>query len=155
MKNDDSLDILIKELQGDLPIVSRPYLALAEKTGLTEEKIIDIIAQWQTNGLLRRIGAVVRHNRLGFDNNALVAWKVDTEECDRIGNILATNPRVSHCYWRQTPTDWPYNIFSMVHARTPEGLGSIIEELAAQVSINDYKVISSIKELKKTSVHYR
>ncbi|NLV17058.1 MAG: Lrp/AsnC family transcriptional regulator [Syntrophomonadaceae bacterium] len=155
MKNDDVLDLLIKELQGDLPVVSRPYLALAEKVGLTEDEVIDIINRWQTEGLMRRLGAVVRHNRLGFASNALVAWKVDASECDRVGNSLAASSRVSHCYWRQTPADWPYNIFSMIHARTRPELASIIEELAAQVGINEYKTITSMRELKKTSVHYR
>lgn len=155
MKNDDFFDLLIKELQYDLPVVSRPYLALAEKVGLTEDEVLDIITQWQADGLMRRLGAVVRHNRLGFANNALVAWKVEPEECDRVGNTLAASSRVSHCYWRQTPVDWPYSVFTMIHARTSLELDSIIKELAAQVGINDYKIITSVRELKKTSVHYR
>ena len=49
-------------------------------------------------GIMRRFGAVLRHQQAGFDANAMVCLAVaDTEGA---GMLLAENPHVSHCYVR-------------------------------------------------------
>ena len=154
MNNNKAVKKIIKELQGDLPLVSRPYLELAKRIDLTEQEVITIIGELLEEGLLRRLGAVLRHQKAGYDANAMVAWKVPKEESDRVGNLLAANPRVSHCYWRETPVEWPFNLFTMIHARRQEELQKLIQELSQKIGIEEYKVIKSVRELKKTSVQY-
>ena len=153
MKNDKA-DRIVKELQGDLPLVSRPYLEVAERTGLTEQEVLATLARFMQDGRLRRVGAVLRHQRVGYDANALVAWKVPEEEMDRAGSLMAANSKVSHCYWRETPADFPYNLFTMIHGQNREDLEVQIQELALAAGIGEYKVIESVRELKKTSVKF-
>ena len=155
MKKHEILDRVIRELQGDLPLVSRPYLAVAERTGLTEQEVISAAVELQEQGMLKRLGAVLRHQKVGYDSNAMVAWKVAEKDMDRVGRLMAANPLVSHCYWRETPAGWPFNLFTMIHARHPKELQSVIRELSSMAGVEEYRVIESVRELKKTSVQYR
>ena len=70
------------------------------------------------NGVVRRFGAVVNHLNLGYRANALVAWQVAEDCLDAAGMVLANSSTVSHCYARTTVSDWPYNLYAMVHARS-------------------------------------
>ncbi len=155
MSSISASDLLIKELQGDLPVVANPFLALGEKVGLTELEVIQAIDEWKRVGILRRLGAVVHHNKLGYRYNAMVAFAAEKEDCDRVGELMAASQSVSHCYWRRTPDHWPYRVFVMIHALSEEELDSEIRELAEVSGISDYKVIRSIREYKKTSVRFR
>ncbi len=148
-------DKVIKELQGDLPVVARPYLAVAERTGLTEQEVISTAADLQRQGMLKRIGAILRHQQVGYDANAMVAWQVSDEAMDDVGNLMARCPVVSHCYWRETPEEWPFNLFTMIHARHHDELHGVIRELSNLTGVEEYRVIESVRELKKTSVQYR
>ncbi|MGE5397789.1 MAG: hypothetical protein ACM3MK_09695 [Chitinophagales bacterium] len=153
--NDEIKDRLIKELQGSIPVVTEPYCLLAEKTGCSEEELLETINDMLLSGELRRFGAILRHQEAGFNTNAMIAWYVSPEDCDRVGEILASQPEVSHCYLRQAIPEWPYNIFSMVHARSDKELEDVIKRLSESSGINDYQVLSSQKELKKTSLQFR
>ena len=155
MTRHDIIDRVIKELQGDLPAVYRPYQVVAERTGLSEEEVISVLNGLREKGMLKRIGAVLRHQKVGYDANAMVVWKVAEEDMDRVGNLMAACPLVSHCYWRETPTGWPFNLFTMVHARSHQELQAVIHELSCKSGIGEYRVIESVRELKKTSVQYR
>ena len=155
MNRRDMVDRVVKELQGDLPAVSRPYLAVVERTGLSEQEVISVLDELREKGMLKRIGAVLRHQKAGYDANAMVVWKVPEEDMDRVGSLMAACPLVSHCYWRETPPGWPYNLFTMVHARSRRELQAAIRELSRRSGIDEYRVIESVRELKKTSVQYR
>ncbi|MGE5406039.1 MAG: Lrp/AsnC family transcriptional regulator [Candidatus Saccharibacteria bacterium] len=148
-------DELIRELQGELPITSRPYAVLADKLSCSEEQIRQGIASLHDRGLLRRVGAILRHRAAGFECNAMVAWKVNDDDCDRVGQILGSSEAVSHCYQRDVPGDFPYQVFSMVHARNNAELNDTILNLAEKTGIVDYEILASVKELKKTSVSFR
>ncbi|MGI6549004.1 MAG: Lrp/AsnC family transcriptional regulator [Syntrophomonadales bacterium] len=155
MTKREIMDRVIKALQGDLPVVSRPYLLVAEDIGLTEQEVISAAAELKERGLLKRVGAVLRHQQVGYKANAMVAWKVAEEAMDEVGNLMAMSPLVSHCYWRQTPAGWPFNLFTMIHARHNDELLSVIRKLSSMTGVEEYRVIESVRELKKTSVQYR
>ncbi|HYH02780.1 MAG TPA: Lrp/AsnC family transcriptional regulator, partial [Bacillota bacterium] len=63
---------IIRRLQEGLPLVSRPFGVMAYEIGITEAELIKRIADLKNKGLLKRFGAVVRHQKLGFAGNALV-----------------------------------------------------------------------------------
>jgi hypothetical protein len=46
-----------------------------------------------------------------------------------------------------------YSLFTMVHFREGEGAG-FLEELAVQAGASGYLVLTSVEELKKTSMEY-
>lgn len=145
---------IIQFLQGDIPLESRPYAQLAEKLGISEEEIVERIQWMQERGLIRRLAAVLRHREAGFHINAMVAWNVDYAKADEVGQYFAQDPQVSHCYWRQVPEDFGYNLFTMVHARSQQELKERIEKLSQNRDVKDYVVLESLQEYKKVSMQY-
>jgi DNA-binding Lrp family transcriptional regulator len=82
-------------------------------------------------------------------------WKIyRILRIDEVGYRVAAYKEVSHCYKRPTYEDWPYNLFSMVHARSKESCIKIAEEIAKDIKIDDYKILFSLREFKKERVKY-
>jgi DNA-binding Lrp family transcriptional regulator len=145
---------IVRALQEGLPLVSRPYLAIAEKVGISEEELIGAIKEMRSRGLIRRFGAAVRHQDLGYTANAMIVWKVPAGEVDRVGGIFSNYPEVSHCYERSSQGAWQYNLFTMVHGKTPLQCREIAGEMSKISGISEYQVLFSTGELKKESMKY-
>lgn len=112
---------LIAATQSGLPLVSRPYEAVGAMLGVSGERVRERLAQMIEQGLIRRIGAVPNHYRLGYVANGMTVWDVADERVDEFGERIGALPAVSHCYRRPRELPlWPYNLFAMVHGRSRE-----------------------------------
>lgn len=145
---------IVRELQEGLSLERRPFLPIAEKLGMTEGQLIDKIKEFMDRGVIRRFGATLRHQDIGFVANAMVVWKVEPEQAVAIGQQLADFPEVTHCYNRKSPPGWPYTIFTMVHGRTEDDCREIARRMSEATGAAEYQVIFSSKELKKNSMKY-
>ena len=145
---------IIRFIQGDIPVEPRPFASLANRLNLSEEEIVERIRDLQDQGMIRRFAAILRHYNAGFNANSMVAWKVALEDADRVGMIMAGFDEVSHCYLRDVPEEFGYNLFSMIHARSNEQILTLLKQLASQTGLSDYIIIKSIQELKKVSMEY-
>ncbi len=141
-------------VQGDIPVTSNPFADLAASLDLTEEDIVKRIKTWQEKGIVRRFGAVLRHQKAGYNTNAMVAWLVDEEDADKIGKMMAEHPKISHCYLREVPQEFGYNLFTMIHAQNQQQLDEIVEHISQTTNLKNYKILQSLKELKKVSMKY-
>jgi DNA-binding Lrp family transcriptional regulator len=113
-----------------LPLVPRPYAGL----GLPEDEAIATLQRWLESGVVRRIGAVVRHRRLGYAANAMVVWDVPDSEVAQAGERLAADRAVTLCYRRaRALPEWPYNLYCMVHGRKREAVSAEIARLGASL----------------------
>ena len=112
---------LIAATQSGLPLVPRPYEAVGAMLGVSGEAVRERFAQMLKRGLIRRIGAVPNHYRLGFVANGMTVWDVADARVDALGAMVGALPGVSHCYrrTRELPR-WPYNLFAMLHGRSRE-----------------------------------
>ena len=145
---------IIALIQGDIPVTPRPYLELAEKIGISEEEFISALKDLNQRGLIRRYGATLRHQNSGFVANAMVAWQVDEERVDDVGGKMADFEEVSHCYRRNPAPDWPYNLYTMIHAKSEKSCREIAEKISRAISVDTFTLLFSKKELKKTSMAY-
>ena len=110
---------LVAATQGGLPLVARPYEAVGAMLGVPGERVRERLGQMLDQGLIRRIGAVPHHEKLGFVANGMSVWDVDDLLVDELGESVGPLPGVSHCYRRPRHLpDWPYNLFAMVHGRS-------------------------------------
>lgn len=151
----DNLDKrIIAFVQGDLPLTPRPFAELAQELGISQAEVVDRLQAMAASGVMRRFGATLRHQKSGFGANVMVAWRVPEGDCDRVGERLASFRRVSHCYHRKICDGFEYNLFSMVHGRSEEEVRGLVEEMAAAVALDDYALLFSREELKKTSMRY-
>ena len=149
---------LIAATQGGLPLVPRPYDAVGERLGVSGQQVRERLAQMLESGLIRRIGAVPNHYRLGFTANGMSVWDVDDALVDQLGERIGQLPGVSHCYRRprRLPT-WPYNLFAMLHGRTR----AEVEQQAVQLrellgtACRGHDILYSTAILKKTGLRLR
>jgi DNA-binding Lrp family transcriptional regulator len=144
---------IIRFLQNDLPLVSRPFAALEETEGIPEEEILATVARWQEDQVIRKFAALVRHREAGFTRNAMVVWAVPDERCTDVGTRLAAFREVTHCYLRTPPFEGKYNLFTMIHLQDGS-IDTLLGNMSSAVSIPDYTVLESLAELKKTSMEY-
>jgi siroheme decarboxylase len=145
---------VILALQRDLEVCPQPFLDVAEYLEISEAEVLATIRSLMTRGYIRRFGATLRHQQSGYEANALVAWAVPEAGLKRIGRHLAEQRAVSHCYARRPAPTWPYNLYTMIHGRTPEECVKIAAQMAAEVGIKDYEMLFSEIELKKTTMRY-
>lgn len=153
--NYDELDAkIIQLLQGDLPLTSRPFAQLAQSLELSESELLDRIRALQDKGIIRRWGAVLRHQQAGYRSNAMVAWQADADKADKCGEIMAGVKEISHCYLREVPADFNYALFTMIHARDEQELAETIAKVSALTGLQEYAVLKSTREFKKVSMQY-
>jgi DNA-binding Lrp family transcriptional regulator len=145
---------VILALQRDLEICPQPFLEIAEYLRIGEEELLAVIRSLMERGYIRRFGATLRHQQSGYEANALVAWVVPEADLKRIGTHLAGQRAVTHCYARRPAPSWPYNLYTMIHGRTREECIKIAARMAAETGIDDYEMLFSETELKKTTMRY-
>ena len=146
---------IISALQGGLPLVRAPYAAIAQDLGLSEETLLDRLADLKSRGVIRRIGAAPNHYKLGMAANGMTVWDVTDDQIAPLGRLVGALPFVTHCYERpRALPDWPYNLFAMVHGATrdevEEKRGRIAALLGAECRSSD--ILYSTRILKKTGL---
>jgi len=145
---------IMASIQGDMPVTERPYLAIAEKLNISEETLLETLRDLCDRGVIRRFGATLRHQKSGFSANAMVAWHVDEARADEVGEIMASFKAVSHCYRRRADEAWPYNLYTMIHARDRASCHDIARRISEKTSVKTFMLLFSRREFKKTSMTY-
>ncbi|GAG08765.1 unnamed protein product, partial [marine sediment metagenome] len=144
----------ISEIQQDIPLLSRPFDAMAEHVGMEVSEFLKCCRRLKGRGVMRRFGASIRHQNVGFAANAMVCWRVPPSRVEEAGEMMSAFREVSHCYERKANQSWPYNVFTMIHGRTKEGLQRTIKGIAARSGIQEYEALFTIKEFKKERVKF-
>lgn len=155
----DSLDRkLIHLLSGELPILEKPFEALARELKIPAAEVLTRIEGYLSTGVMRRLGIVLAHQRAGYTANGLCAWQVPAGQADEIGAAIAeAEPRVSHCYLRRAAPakGWPYTLYTMIHGHSREEVDTAVEKIAASYrGLGDRVLLYSVKEWKKKSLIY-
>jgi siroheme decarboxylase len=145
---------IIRFIQGDLPLTSRPFAELAEKLGISEEEIIDQIKAMKQAGVIRRFGMAVRHQNLGYTANGMSCWNVPAEQVEQVAQVMVTRDELSHCYERPRFPGWKYNMYGMIHGKTPDEVHAVAKAISLETGQNDYDVLFSQREFKRTSMSY-
>ncbi len=144
----------VRELQRDFELVPRPFAPMADRLGVGEEAVLAWARDAIEKGWLRRVAGVLRHRQAGFGGNGMAVWNVPEGRLEEVGAIAASFPETSHCLERATYPDWPYGLFTTVHARTRERCEAIVREISHRTGISDYLILFSSKEYKKVRVRY-
>ncbi len=145
---------IIACVQEDIAVTERPYLEMASRLGLPEEKLLQTLQDLCDRGIIRRFGATLRHQKSGFSANAMVAWRVAEEHVNEVGAQMASFKEVSHCYRRNPTGSWPYNLYTMIHARSESDCIETASRMSAAAGVADFTLLFSRRELKKTSMKY-
>ena len=148
---------LLAALQPGLPLVSHPYHALAQALGLSARTVLDRLRDWLRQGIIKRLGIIVRHRALGYRANAMVVWDIPDAEVGAIGQALAEEAGVNLCYRRPRRLPrWPYNLFCMIHGRQREPVLERIEQLRVGPGLAAYPhaVLFSTRCFRQRGAYY-
>jgi siroheme decarboxylase len=145
---------IIRIAQEDLPVVERPFDLWADEARCSVEELLEAVRRFEQSGMMRRFSAVLRHREAGFSANGMGTWIVPKGQEDNFGATAAGFPEVSHCYLRPTYPDWPYNIFTMVHAQNNAACEAVLERISQATGVKNYSCLYSTHEYKKVRVKY-
>jgi DNA-binding Lrp family transcriptional regulator len=152
----DELDRrLIVATQAGLPLVAKPYHALAELLGVSPDVVMARMQAMLERGKIRRIGAVPNHYAIGYTANGMSVWDVPDELVDTLGEQIGALDFVTHCYHRPRALPaWPYNLFAMVHGSSREEVLTKVGEIRTLLgqACRNHDVLFSTQILKKTGL---
>ncbi len=146
---------LIVATQGGLPLVPRPYHAIAEQVGLSADDVMRRLSAMLETGIIRRIGAVPNHYAIGWTANGMTVWDVADDQVDELGARIGALDFVTHCYRRPRALPaWPYNLFAMVHGASRDECAVKADEIRALLgdSCRGNDILYSTKILKKSGL---
>lgn len=146
---------IIVATQEGLPLVPRPYDEVARRIGVSPDEVKSRFSSMLDRGIIRRIGVVPNHYRLGFKANGMSVWDVPDVIVDDLGETIGALDYVSHCYRRPRHLPlWPYNLFAMVHGQSRD----VVEDKVAAIALilgdrsRGHDILYSTKILKKTGL---
>lgn len=152
---DDIDRLIIKATQGGLPVSREPYHEIARQTGLDASVVMERLQRMIEAGVIRRIGLVPNHYRLGYRANGMSVWDVPDENIRELGAKIGALEFVSHCYYRPRHLpEWPYNLFAMVHGRNKDITEQHVREIAGILgdASRGHAVLYSTRILKKSGL---
>lgn len=121
---------IINSLQGDFPICERPFLAVAEQLGLSEELVIDALRDLLDAGILSRFGPMYHAERLG-GALSLVAMQVPEADFDRVVELVNAFPEVAHNYAREHAL----NLWFVLATEKPERKAEVLAAIEAATGL--------------------
>ena len=145
---------IIRRLQEGLPLVERPFAQAADDLDMPEDVLLQIVNTWVDERIIRRFGAVVNHRKLGYSANGMAVFNVPADRLDEVGETVARRREVSHCYQRPPMPGFNYNLYAMVHGQTVRQVQLVVDELVADLALNEHVILYSTVEFKKKSMAY-
>ncbi len=146
---------IITATQAGLPLVRDPYRVVAEQIGIDTHELLKRINHLQQCGIIRRIGIIPNHYKLGYRANGMSVWNVADTLVQQLGHDIGQLDFVSHCYRRpRFLPEWPYNLFAMVHGHDRDEVMhkvALIDQLLGE-SNQGHDVLFSRRILKKTGL---
>lgn len=152
---DDTDRRIIVATQCGLAMSLRPYDAIAYEAHTDTHDVIRRMKRMMEAGIIRRIGVVPNHYRLGYTANGMTVWDVDDDKITELGKSIGKLDFVSHCYHRpRRLPDWPYNLFCMVHGHHRDEVAARAKEISVILgsACRAHEILYSTRILKKSGL---
>ena len=129
----DDLDrAILNEIQSHFPLVSRPYAAVGEQLGASEEEVLARVEAMVDAGIIRRIGANFTSRKLGY-TSTLCAASVPPAQVEKFVEVVNHYPGVTHNYLRRHHYNVWFTLIAESEARLKEILGEISRTTGIEV----------------------
>lgn len=154
----DSRDLeLLERIQTGLPVCPRPYAEIGRHCDMPEPEVIERLARLKQQGLIKRMGVIVKHRKLGYRANAMVVWNVPDDLVRQLGGHMSRFPFVTLCYRRPRRPGWPYNLYCMIHGKDRATVLQQLEQLAAACGLANFgrEVLFSRRCFKQRGAVYK
>jgi DNA-binding Lrp family transcriptional regulator len=114
---------LLNEFQHGMPLTPNPYADIARQLGVYETTVLETLQRLQTEGVISRVGAVFRPNRIGA--STLAAMAVPAAELEEVAAMVSEFTEVNHNYEREHR----FNLWFVVVADDEDRLESVLAEI--------------------------
>ena len=114
---------LLNEFQHGLPLTSEPFADIARQLGVYETTVLETLQRLQTEGVVSRVGAVFRPNRIGA--STLAAMAVPAAMLEEVAGIVSSFDEVNHNYEREHR----FNLWFVVIADDEQQLQDVLAEI--------------------------
>jgi DNA-binding Lrp family transcriptional regulator len=109
-----------------MPLTSTPYADIARQLGVYETTVLETLQRLQTEGVISRVGAVFRPNRIGASTLAAIAVPVD--ELEDVAAMVNEFAEVNHNYEREHRL----NLWFVIVAEDEDRLETVLAEIEAR-----------------------
>jgi len=116
---------LLNEFQQGMPLTPNPYADIAKQLGVYETTVLETLQRLQTEGVVSRVGAVFRPNRVGA--STLAAMAVPQDEIEAVAAIINGFDEVNHNYEREHE----FNLWFVVVATDEDRLQQVMADIEA------------------------
>jgi len=134
---------ILNEIQSNFPIDPRPYCILGKRLDLPEDEIIKRIKRLKEEGVVRRIGANFRSERLNFAST-LCAAKVPEELLENFIDIVNHYPGVTHNYLR----NHNYNVWFTFIAEDMDYINTVLKNICEKTGVREILNLPAIRMFK-------
>ena len=134
---------ILNILQKEFPLTERPFLAIAEKCGISEEEVIRRAQKLKDRGILRRIGAIFNGSSLGRVS-ALCSARVPEEKLNDFVRVVNAHPGVTHNYLRNNE----YNVWFTVNAAGSDDIARFLARLKEDTGVADILEMRAVQTFK-------
>ena len=134
---------ILNSIQSDFPLTPRPYLAIAEDLGLTEDDVLGRLKRLKKEGIIRRIGGNFVPEKLGFIST-LCAARVPEDKIDSFAEIVNRYPGVTHNYQRNNE----FNIWFTFIALSMDEIHENLDRIRLETGIKDIINLPATKVFK-------
>jgi DNA-binding Lrp family transcriptional regulator len=152
----DDLDRqIIHATQDGLPLEPLPFNRIAGQCGCDAKTVITRLKRMLGSGIVRRIGAVPNHYKLGLRSNGMSVWDIPEDRLETVGERIGKMDFVSHCYARPRHLPiWRYNLFAMVHGHNRDEVNNKVNQIIELVGgdCKQHDVLFSTRILKKSGL---
>ena len=143
----DTTDLhILDALQDDIPLVRRPFAAIAQRLGIPEQVLLDRLKRLQEEGIVRGISPTLESRHMGLAAATLIALHVPEERVHEIANIISSYKEVSHNFRR----DHYYTLWFTLSGKNEEIIQRVLAEILQRTGIPDSDVLNlpTVRKLK-------
>jgi DNA-binding Lrp family transcriptional regulator len=124
---------ILDALQDDIPLVSRPFAAIARRLGIPEQVLLERLRRLQDEGIVRGISPILESRHMGLAAATLIALHVPGERVHEIAAIISSYPEVSHNFRR----DHYYALWFTLSGKNEEAIQRVLAEILRRTGIPD------------------
>jgi DNA-binding Lrp family transcriptional regulator len=148
---------LIEIVQLGLPVCPKPYAEIGSTLSMSEAEVLERLTRLKQNGLIKRMGVIVKHQQLGYRANAMIVWNVPDNLVKQLGGHISQFAFVTLCYQRPRQAEWPYNLYCMIHGKDRATVLMQLEQLNAACGLAgfDREVLFSRRCFKQRGAIYQ
>lgn len=90
---------LLNDFQRGFPLTSAPFDILSSRLGMGVDEVLETLRRLTREGVISRIGAVIRPNRIGV--STLAAMTVPAARLASVAQMVNCHPEINHNYERE------------------------------------------------------